>query len=70
MPKQEIANILSKVEVKGLSIEKYQRKPEKFVKLPAITFFQNGDNIKRQFRRINYFKGNLWFPDRCVGRKV
>ena len=41
MPKQEIANILQKVKVTGLNIEKYQKKPEKFTKLPAITFFQN-----------------------------
>ena len=49
MPKQEIAKILKNVNVSGMSIEKYQKKPEKFTKFPAITYRQIGDNIKRQF---------------------
>lgn len=61
MPKQEIANILNKIKVKGLNIEKYQKKPQKFVNLPAITFFQNGDNIKRQFGKMIILKETYSF---------
>ena len=49
MPKLEIANILKKVKVDGLDIAKHQKKPETFTKLPAITYRQIGDSIKRQF---------------------
>lgn len=61
MPKQEIANILNKVKVVGLDIKKYQKKPATFSILPAITFFQNGDSIKRQFGEMVILKETYSF---------
>lgn len=66
MPKTEIADILKKVKVTGLTIEKYQKKPKTFTRLPAITFFQNGDKVKRQFgnlvilKEIYSFQIDIW----------
>lgn len=69
MPKSEIANILSKVKVSGLTIQKYQKKPETFTKLPAITFFQKGDSIKRQFGEIVILKETYSFQIDIWGEK-
>lgn len=69
MPKQEIANILKNVKVTGLNIEKYQRKPEKFTKLPAITFFQNGDSVRRQFGKMVVLKETYSFQIDVWGEK-
>ena len=69
MPKQEIANILQKVKVTGLNIEKCQRKPEKFTKLPAITFFQNRDSIQRQFGEMVILKETYGFQIDVWGKK-
>lgn len=69
MPKKEIANILQKVKVTGLNIEKYQKKPEKFTKLPAITFFQNRDSIKRQFGEMVILKETYGFQIDVWGEK-
>lgn len=69
MPKQEIANILQKVKVTGLNIEKCQKKPEKFTKLPAITFFQNRDSIQRQFGEMIILKETYGFQIDVWGKK-
>ena len=69
MPKQEIANILQKVKVTGLNIEKCQKKPEKFTKLPAITFFQNRDSIQRQFGEMVILKETYGFQIDVWGKK-
>lgn len=61
MPKQKIANILNKVEVVGLKIEKYQKRPTTFTILPALTFRQIGDNIKRQFGPMIILKETYGF---------
>lgn len=69
MPKLEIANILRNVEVDGLTIEKYQKKPETFTKLPAITYRQIGDNIKRQFGDMIILKETYGFEISVYGEK-
>lgn len=67
MPKLEIANILKKVKVDGLNIEKYQKKPETFTKLPAITYRQIGDSIKRQFGEMIVLKETFGFEISVFG---
>lgn len=69
MPKREIANILQKVNVKGLKIEKYQKKPKTFSKFPAITYKQIGDTIKRQFGEMIILKETFGFEISVYGEK-
>ena len=69
MPKLEIAKILKNINVSGMSIEKYQKKPEKFTKLPAITYRQIGDNIKRQFGEMIILKETFGFEISVYGDK-
>lgn len=69
MPKQEIAKIIKNVNVSGMSIEKYQKKPEKFTKFPAITYRQIGDNIKRQFGEMIILKETYGFEISVFGDK-
>lgn len=61
MPKQEIVNILNKLKVEGINIKKYQKKPETFTSLPAVTYRQIGDNIKRQFGKMIILKETFGF---------
>lgn len=67
MPKLEIANILKKVKVEGLNIEKHQKCPETFTKLPAITYRQIGDSIKRQFGKMIILKETYGFEISVFG---
>lgn len=65
MPKQEIANIIKSIEVDGLKIEKYYKKPITFSTLPAITYSQNLDSIHNGFNQTiqkeNYgFQIDVW----------
>lgn len=69
MPKREIAKILNKVEVNGIDISKYQKKPKTFTKLPAITYKQIGDNIKRQFGEMIILKETFGFEISVFGNK-
>lgn len=69
MPKLEIANILKKVKVDGLDIAKHQKKPETFTKLPAITYRQIGDSIKRQFGDLIILKEIYGFEISVFGDK-
>lgn len=69
MSKREIANILQKVNVEDLPIEKYQKRPETFTKLPAITYKQIGDNIKRQFGEMIILKETFGFEISVYGKK-
>ena len=68
MHKQEIATILNKVEVDGLHIGKYQKKPETFAKLPAITYRQIGDSIKRQFGKMIILRETFGFEITVWGK--
>ncbi len=67
MPKLEIANILKKAKVDGLKIEKHQKKPETFTKLPTITYRQIGDSIKRQFGKMVILKETFGFEISVFG---
>ena len=67
MPKLEIAKILKGVNVEGLKIEKYQKKPETFAKLPAITYRQIGDSVKRQFGDMIILKETFGFEISVFG---
>lgn len=69
MPKLEVANILKKVKVEGLEISKHQKKPETFTKLPAITYRQIGDSIKRQFGDMVILKETYGFEISVFGDK-
>mgnify|MGYP004522806771 FL=1 len=69
MPKREIAKILNKVEVSGIDISKYQKKPKTFTKLPAIAYKQIGDNIKRQFGKMIILKETFGFEISVFGNK-
>ena len=69
MPKQEIAKILSGVKVEGISISKFQKKPKTFTKLPAITYKQIGDVIKRQFGESIILKETYGFQVSVYGNK-
>ncbi len=69
MPKREIAKILSKVEVEGIDIAKFQKKPKTFTKLPAVTYKQIGDNIKRQFGEMVILKETYGFEISVYGNK-
>ena len=70
MPKREIAKILSKVEVEGIDIAKFQKKPKTFTKLPAVTYKQIGDNIKRQFGEMVILKETYGFESLDVSSIV
>lgn len=69
MPKQEIVKIINEVKVAGLKIEKYQKRPATFSKLPAITFKQIGDNIKRGFKNTPIQKETYGFQIDVYGDK-
>lgn len=65
MPKQEIVEIIKRINIDGMNIEKYQKKPSSFTKLPAITYSQNQDSIKvgfgKQIQFENYgFQIDVW----------
>ena len=70
MPKREIANILNKVKVEGIDdIAKFQKKPKTFTALPAITYKQIGDSIKRQFGEMIVLKETFGFEISVYGKK-
>lgn len=59
-----IAKVLKEVEVEGIEIQKYQNKPDKFVKLPAITYLLTNEMFNMGFReikdQIGIFQVDIW----------
>ena len=62
--KIEISKIIKNINVEGLEISKYHRKPKTFAKLPAITYFQTKDSVKSFFNKENEekvsFQVDIW----------
>lgn len=62
--KLDIAKMLLELKVTGMKIEKYQSKPQKFTKLPAITYSMINDNIDYAFKGIkrqnSIFQIDIW----------